>query len=76
MADLNKLAAENKLTGLEKIKHVHLILDPFTIESDMLTPTLKIKRNIAKKIFEKEIAELYDRPIWDFIIQSLIIFKI
>lgn len=51
MADLNRLAVEYKFSGLEKIKQNHLLLDPFTIENDILTPTMKIKRNIAKKIF-------------------------
>jgi len=58
MTDLNRLAVENKFSGLEKLKQIHLILDPFTIENDILTPTMKIKRNIAKKIFEKEQQEL------------------
>jgi long-chain acyl-CoA synthetase len=63
LADLNRLAVENKFSGLEKIKQIHLTLDPFTIENDILTPTMKIKRNIARKIFDKEIAEMYAKPI-------------
>ena len=50
--DLNRLATENKLSGLEKIKKVHLIADPFTIENDILTPKMSLKRHIAKKVFE------------------------
>ena len=30
IADMNKLAAENKLNSLEKIKHVHLTEELFT----------------------------------------------
>ena len=63
LADMNRLAAENKFNSLEKIKHVLLTLDLFTQENDLLTPTMKIKRNIAKKVFEKEIQQLYARPI-------------
>jgi len=51
LADLERLAKENKFSSLEKIKKIHLILDPFTPENEILTPTLKIKRNIAKKTF-------------------------
>jgi long-chain acyl-CoA synthetase len=61
--DLNRLAAEYKLNSLEKIKQFTLIADPFTIESDVLTPSMKIKRNVAKKVFQKELDEMYSRPV-------------
>ena len=57
--DLLELAKSNKFSGLEKIKKIHLTADPFTIESDILTPTLKIKRNIAKKVFQEQIDKMY-----------------
>jgi len=63
LADLVRLAGENKLSGLEKIKQILLLEDPFTIESDLLTPTMKIKRHVAKKMFEKELADLYALPL-------------
>ena len=43
-----ELAKANKLSGLEKIKKLHIDSEPMTIENDLLTPTMKIKRNIAK----------------------------
>ena len=46
--DFVKLAAEAKFNSLEKPKQMTLILDPWTVENDMLTPTQKLKRNIAK----------------------------
>jgi long-chain acyl-CoA synthetase len=61
--DLNKLAGENKFNSLEKIKQLHLVIDPFTIENDLLTPTMKVKRNVAKKVFDKEINDLYTKPV-------------
>lgn len=60
MDDLNRLATENKFSGLERIKNTMLTLDQFTIDNDLLTPTMKIKRNVAKKVYEKEIHQLYD----------------
>lgn len=48
-----QLAAANKLNSLEKPKQICLLKDPFTIESDLLTPTMKLKRNIAKKVYEE-----------------------
>lgn len=63
LADFNKLATENKFSGLERIKQVHVCSEAFTIENDLLTPTMKIKRNIAQKVFTAELDELYSRPI-------------
>ena len=50
--DLLKLASDNKLNSLEKPKQITLLNDPFTVENDLLTPTLKLKRNVAKIRFE------------------------
>jgi long-chain acyl-CoA synthetase len=44
-------AKENALNSLEKIKDVYLTPEPFTVDNDIITPTFKIKRNIAKKVF-------------------------
>ena len=35
-------------------------MDPFTIESDLLTPTMKLKRNIAKDTFKEQISKMYE----------------
>jgi long-chain acyl-CoA synthetase len=40
-----------------------LLKDPFTIESDMLTPTFKLKRNVAKKLYEADIDRMYAEGI-------------
>ena len=60
------LATQNKLNSLEKPKQFELILEPFTVESDILTPTMKLKRPVAKKIYENLIQELYSKPVVDF----------
>jgi long-chain acyl-CoA synthetase len=43
-----ELAKTNKLSGLEKVKKIYVTSEPMSIENDILTPTMKIKRNIAK----------------------------
>ena len=58
--NLLELAKINKFSGLEKIKKVHLTADPFTIENDLLTPTMKIKRNKAKDAFIDQINKMYE----------------
>ena len=51
------------MTGYEKIKNLRLIGDPFTIENELLTPKMSLKRFNARKIFEKEIKEMYEEGI-------------
>lgn len=46
-SDLLRLANEKKLNGLEKPKQLMLFKDPWT-DQDLLTPTMKMKRNVAK----------------------------
>ena len=48
-----ELAKQNKLSGLEKVKKIYLAPEPMTIENDILTPTMKIKRNVAKNVFKQ-----------------------
>ena len=57
--DFERLAAEFKLTGLEKIKKIHVTLEPFSIEKDILTPTMKIKRFNAKVYFKEQLDAMY-----------------
>jgi len=42
-----------------KIRKVILTLEPWTIENDLLTPTLKVKRAKVMELFETEINDLY-----------------
>jgi long-chain acyl-CoA synthetase len=59
IADCDELAKLNKLSGLEKIKRVHLFGQAFTTENDLMTPTFKVKRNVAQKVFKAEIDAMY-----------------
>lgn len=58
-----KLANANKFNGLEKPKMIKLLKDPFTVESDILTPTMKLKRNVATKMFQEDIEKMYSMQI-------------
>ncbi|CDW80102.1 long-chain-fatty-acid--ligase 5 [Stylonychia lemnae] len=57
--EMNKMATNFSLTGLERIKKVHLTSTTFNTENDLATPTMKVKRFNVKKYFEKELEELY-----------------
>ncbi|KAK9900334.1 acetyl-CoA synthetase-like protein [Cystobasidium minutum MCA 4210] len=50
-----------KLNGFEQIKQIHLSPVPFP--DDLITPTLKIKRNVAGKHFRDVIDKLYDQGV-------------
>jgi long-chain acyl-CoA synthetase len=52
---MSDLAKDSHLTSLEKIYRIHLTKDPFTVDNNLMTPTFKIKRNIAKERFKTEI---------------------
>lgn len=59
IADLDRLAAEKKLSGLEKIKRVELEVVPFSAENDLLTPKMSLKRHMAKKFYQEKLNKLY-----------------
>lgn len=52
-------AAKKKLQGFEKVKNILLAVDPFTVDNETLTPTLKLKRPLAVKTYRKELDLLY-----------------
>jgi len=52
MADLANLAKEHKLSGLEKPRDIFLTDDAFSVDNNLLTPTFKLKRNVARDYFK------------------------
>lgn len=59
LGDMDAAAREAQLRGFEFAKAVTLVVEPFTLENGLLTPTFKIKRREAKDYFGKEIDEMY-----------------
>lgn len=59
LATLTKEAKKNGLKGFEMIRRIHLSLDPFTVENNTMTPTMKIRRKDAYNKFKAEITALY-----------------
>ena len=54
-----RLGNENKLGSLEKPKDVHLSPVLFSVDNDTMTPTFKLKRPTANKLYAREIEEMY-----------------
>jgi long-chain acyl-CoA synthetase len=52
-------AKEHSLTSLEKIKAVFLSPEPFSVDNNIVTPTMKTKRNVARTYFKDAIEKLY-----------------
>nr|ATE88092.1 long-chain acyl coenzyme A synthetase 6 [Vernicia fordii] len=59
LAEMDAVGREAKLRGFEFAKAVTLVLEPFTMENGLLTPTFKIKRPQAKAYFENAITKMY-----------------
>ena len=54
---INKV--NDELSIIEKIKKFIIIDVPFTVENEMLTPTMKIRRHQVRKIFGDQLEKLY-----------------
>ena len=51
------------MTSLEKIKALHLTTEPFSVDNNLITPTFKIKRNIARAVFKEAIDKMYSEEV-------------
>ena len=62
--ELIRLEIDKNTTNLaryETIKDFYLTTDVFTIENDMLTPTLKVKRKVVEEKHKDEINKMYSK---------------
>jgi long-chain acyl-CoA synthetase len=57
MAELERFG--NKFKNYERPKKIAVVLDDFTTDNGLLTPSLKIRRNHVLKKYEREIEALY-----------------
>eukprot|EP00831_Metopus_contortus_P081764 TRINITY_DN867_c0_g1_i4.p1 TRINITY_DN867_c0_g1~~TRINITY_DN867_c0_g1_i4.p1 ORF type:complete len:213 (+),score=34.71 TRINITY_DN867_c0_g1_i4:273-911(+) len=63
LKEFNKICKECHFNGLECVRNIYLSPNPFTIEEDTLTPTLKVKRFQAGQLYKEQIADLYTQPV-------------
>ena len=58
--DLDEASHKADLKGFERIKNIHITFDQFTLDNGLLTPTLKVKRNLVGDLYKDVIANLYN----------------
>ena len=60
LKDIAAVSKQKKLMGYERVRNVRLEVDPFSVENEMLTPTLKTKRvKVARD------------PVWKGVLEEL-----
>jgi len=57
--DIKRLAKENGLHGFETPKTIYLEHEPFTVESGLVTPTFKMKRQQLRDHYKAQIDDMY-----------------
>ncbi|KAG8691220.1 hypothetical protein FRC11_005827 [Ceratobasidium sp. 423] len=57
---LNREGKKQGLNGFEMIKNVHVTLEAFTTENNLLTPTFKVRRRDAYARYKAELDRLYE----------------
>jgi len=60
-SEMQATGVKGQLRGFEHVKAIHVTHELFSIENGILTPTMKLKRNEAKKRYQSEIDTLYKK---------------
>ncbi|TPX45150.1 hypothetical protein SeMB42_g01596 [Synchytrium endobioticum] len=61
MSDIQKLGKKHKLTGFEVPKDIHITAEMMSIDNGLLTPTLKVMRNVAAERYRPHIDAMYEK---------------
>ena len=56
---ITELNSAADLKGFEKVKRIFITPDIFGIENDLVTPTMKLKRDKITKLYQKQIEDMY-----------------
>ncbi|KAH0047887.1 acetyl-CoA synthetase-like protein, partial [Aureobasidium melanogenum] len=59
LKELDKIGKKNKFNSYERVRNVRLMVEPFTVDNELLTPTLKLKRPQTAKKYRTTIDEMY-----------------
>ena len=59
--EIESFSRSNDIKGFEIVKKVYLSKENFTVDNNLLTTTLKLRRHVAKKYFMEQINKLYEK---------------
>jgi hypothetical protein len=51
---------DTRLKAFERVRDIHITREPFSIDNGLLTPTLKLKRFVVKKRYQRELDSMYN----------------
>ncbi|KHJ74804.1 hypothetical protein OESDEN_25580 [Oesophagostomum dentatum] len=60
LSQLHEIGKENKLNSIEQVKRVYLEIEPFSVENNLLTPTLKSKRPQLRQKYKDIMKRIYN----------------
>ena len=60
VTQLDTIGRSNGLKGFELVKKVKLVEEAFSIDNNLITPTLKLKRTELKNKYLEDIKKLYE----------------
>ncbi|CAO2648268.1 Nn.00g075350.m01.CDS01 [Neocucurbitaria sp. VM-36] len=63
LKELDRVGKKSKFNSYERVRSVRLFLDPFTIDNQLLTPTLKLKRPQTAKAFRQHLDDCYEEAL-------------
>ena len=66
--EMQKVANESRLVGFEKIKNIYLDHENWTVDNGMLTPTMKLKRQVSMTKYMNAINEMYKEGIYTLLV--------
>ncbi len=61
--DFKQIGDKSGLMSYEKIRNIHVHHELFSLENNLVTPTLKLKRISLRSYFKDSIASLYEEDL-------------
>ncbi|PQE29775.1 AMP-binding enzyme protein [Rutstroemia sp. NJR-2017a WRK4] len=61
--ELDRVGKKSKFNAYERVRNVCLEIEPFTIDNELLTPTLKLKRPQTAKKYRSQLDQLYEEAL-------------